>query len=195
MEGMGVVGIDVSNARLDVAFRPSGKRLTVANGARGISRLVTVLKAAAPDCVVLEATCGYEFKLVERLLAEGLPVVVVNTRQVRQFARATGRLAKTDAIDAEILAHYAEAMKPEQRVMPDAQTRKCGLIADGCWESSGISCLSSALSRTRGIRSVAPAGLCLLLRETKIHVRAAQKCSCRSRPRGAPLLHAVPLPF
>jgi transposase len=124
MEGMEVVGIDVSKARLDVALRPSGKRLAVANGARGISGLVTALKAAAPECVLLEATGGYEFKLVERLLAEGLPVVVVNARQVRQFARATGRLAKTDAIDAEVLAHFAEAMEPEQRVMPDAQTRK-----------------------------------------------------------------------
>jgi transposase len=124
MESTGVVGIDVSKARLDVAFRPSGKRLVVANGARGISRLANALKKTAPECVLLEATGGYEYKLVERLLAEGLPVVVVNARQVREFARATGRLAKTDAIDAEILAHFAEAMEPEQRVMPDAQTRK-----------------------------------------------------------------------
>lgn len=124
MELTGVVGIDVSKARLDVAFRPSGKRLTVSNGARGISRLLNLLKSAPPECVLLEATGGYEHNLVERLLTEGLPVVVVNARQVRQFARATGQLAKTDAIDAEILAHYAEALKPEQRVMPDAQTRK-----------------------------------------------------------------------
>jgi transposase len=124
MEPSGVVGIDVSKAQLDVAFRPSGKRLAVPNGARGILRLVTMLKKAAPECVLLEATGGYEFRLVERLLEEGLPVVVVNARQVREFARATGRLAKTDAIDAGILAHYADAMKPEQRVMPDAQTRK-----------------------------------------------------------------------
>ena len=74
--------------------------------------------------MLLEATGGYEFRLVERLLEEGLPVVVVNARQVREFARATGRLAKTDAIDAGILAHYADAMEPEQRLMPDAQTRK-----------------------------------------------------------------------
>lgn len=124
MERTGVVGIDVSKARLDVAFRPSGKRLTVDNAGRGFSRLVNLLKSAPPECVLLEATGGYEHNLVGRLLAEGLPVVVVNARRVRQFARATGRLAKTDAIDAEILAHYAEALKPEQRVMPDAQTRK-----------------------------------------------------------------------
>jgi transposase len=124
MEGKGVVGIDVSKAQLDVAFRPRGKRLVVANASRGITRLVTMLKNMAPRCVLLEATGGYELKLVERLSAGGLPVVVVNARQVREFARATGRLAKTDAIDAEILAHFAEAIEPEQRVMPDAQTRK-----------------------------------------------------------------------
>jgi transposase len=123
MEGKGVVGVDVSKARLDVAFRPSGKRLAVANASHGIARLVTMLKRTAPQCVLLEATGGYELKLIERL-AEELPVVVVNARQVREFARATGRLAKTDEIDADILAHFAEAIEPEQRVMPDAQTRK-----------------------------------------------------------------------
>jgi transposase len=121
---MGVVGIDVSKVRLDLGFRPSGKRLTVGNTSRGISRLINLLKRALPECVVLEATGGYELKLLERLLAEKLPTVVVNARQVRQFARATGRLAKTDAIDADVLAHYGEALKPEQRVLPDLQTRK-----------------------------------------------------------------------
>ncbi len=98
--------------------------MTVSNAKRGISRLISLLKNATPECVLLEATGGYEHSLVEQLLDEGLPVVVVNARQVRQFARATGRLAKTDAIDADILAHYAEALKPEQRTMPDARSRK-----------------------------------------------------------------------
>jgi transposase len=124
MECKGVVGIDVSKARLDVAFRPSGKSLSVSDATGGISRLIKLLKIAEPECVLLEATGGYELKLLERLLLEGLPAVVVNARQVRQFARASGRLAKTDAIDAEVLAHYAEAMEPEQRIMPDLQTRK-----------------------------------------------------------------------
>ena len=124
MESQSVVGIDVSKVRLDVAFRPSGKRLMVSNSSRGISRLVNLLKRAVPECVLLEATGGYELKLLERLLAEALPAVVVNARQVREFARATGRLAKTDAIDADVLAHYAEAIKPAQRVMPDPQTRE-----------------------------------------------------------------------
>jgi transposase len=124
MEKQGVVGIDVSKIRLDVAFRPSGKQLVVSNSGRGIARLVNLLKRELPQCVVLEATGGYELKLLERLLAEELPTVVVNARQVREFARATGRLAKTDVIDAEVLAHYAEALKPERRVLPDLQTRK-----------------------------------------------------------------------
>ena len=124
MERKSVVGIDVSKARLDVAFRPSGKRLIVANDTRGISRLANLLKQAQPECVVLEATGGYELKLLERLLGESLPVAVANPRQVREFARASGRLAKTDAIDADVLAHYAAVMDPELRRMPDAQTRK-----------------------------------------------------------------------
>jgi transposase len=124
MERQGVVGIDVSKVRLDVAFRPSGKRLMVSNSGRGISRLVNLLKRELPEGVVLEATGGYELKLLERLLVEKLPTVVANARQVREFARATGRLAKTDAIDADVLAHYAEALKPEQRTLPDLQTRK-----------------------------------------------------------------------
>ena len=80
MERKGVVGIDVSKAQLDVAFRPSGKRLAVVNASRGITRLVTMLKTTAPRCVLLEVTGGYELKLVERLSAEGLPIVVVNAR-------------------------------------------------------------------------------------------------------------------
>ncbi len=124
MERNSVVGIDVSKARLDVAFRPSGKRLVISNDARGISRLANVLKEAKPECVLLEATGGYELKLLERLLADSVAVAVANPHQVREFARASGRLAKTDAIDADVLAHYAAVMEPELRKMPDAQTRK-----------------------------------------------------------------------
>jgi transposase len=124
MERKSVVGIDVWKSRLDVAFRSDGKRLVVSNDTRGISRLANLLRQAQPECVVLEATGGYELKLLERLLDESVPVVVANPRQVREFARASGRLAKTDAIDADVLAHYAAVMEPELRKMPDAQTRK-----------------------------------------------------------------------
>jgi transposase len=118
------IGIDVSKVRPDVAFRPSGQCLSVSNDARGIARLIRQLKHAEPECVVLEATGGYELMLLERLTAKSVPVVVVNPRQVRQFARASGRLPKTDSIDAAVLAHYAQAMEPQVRVLPDAQVRK-----------------------------------------------------------------------
>jgi transposase len=118
------IGIDVCKARLDVAFRPGGEALTVSNDARGIARLLKIVKSAEPDCVVLEATGGFELRLLEELSANSVPVVLVNPRQVRQFARASGRLAKTDTIDAAVLAHFAEVMQPSERLLPDAKTRE-----------------------------------------------------------------------
>jgi hypothetical protein len=91
------IGIDVSKARLDVAFRPGGETLSVNNDARGIARLIEIVKSAQPDCVVLEATGGFELMLLERLSANSAPVVVVNPRQVRQFARQ--RPARQDRHD------------------------------------------------------------------------------------------------
>jgi transposase len=82
------------------------------------------VKSAEPDCVVLEATGGFELMLLEKLSANSTPVAVVNPRQVRQFARASGRLAKTDTIDALVLAHFAEVMQPSQRPLPDTKTRE-----------------------------------------------------------------------
>jgi transposase len=118
------IGIDVSKARLDVAFRPGGESFSVSNDSRGIARLLKIVKSAEPHCVVFEATGGFELMLLEKLSADSLPVVVVNPRQVRQFARASGRLAKTDTIDAAVLAHFAEVMQPSQRMLPDAKTRE-----------------------------------------------------------------------
>ena len=118
------VGIDVSGDRLDVAFRPGGECLQVSNDARGISRLTRMLERSQPELIVLEASGGYEVALLERLFAKKLPVALLNPRHVRDFARASGRLAKTDAIDAEVLAHFAEVMKPEPRQMADPETRK-----------------------------------------------------------------------
>jgi len=118
------VGIDVSKDRLDVAFRPSGEKLIVPNDRRGIARLVRTISRFTPECVVLEASGGYERRLLERLAEEELPVALVNPRNIREFARASGRLAKTDAIDAAVLAHFAEVMKPELRRLPDPETRK-----------------------------------------------------------------------
>ena len=103
------VGIDVAKRRLDVAERPGDERWDTTNDVAGISGLVERLKAGgALRLIVLEATGGYEIAVVAALAAAGLPVVVINARQVRAFARAVGKLAKTDAIDATVLAHFAE---------------------------------------------------------------------------------------
>jgi transposase len=113
------VGIDVAKAELVVANRPSGDRWAVANDEAGLQRLLKRLRRLAPALVVLEATGGYERATVAALAAARLPVVVANPRQVRDFARATGQLAKTDRIDAETLALFAERVRPEPRALPD----------------------------------------------------------------------------
>jgi transposase len=114
------VGIDVSKARLDVASHPTGATHSVANDANGIKTLVEQLRAVKPLLVVLEATGGIE-RAVVRALAE-LPVTVTNPRQVRDFAKATGQLAKTDVLDAQILARFAEAVRPALRPLADEIT-------------------------------------------------------------------------
>jgi transposase len=117
------VGIDISKASLDVCVQPSGAQWSVDNHAAPIESLVEQLTAIHPQRIVVEASGGYE-ALVVGLLASGqLPVVVVNPRQVRDFARATGQLAKTDRIDAQVLARFGEAIRPELRALPDATTR------------------------------------------------------------------------
>lgn len=114
------VGIDVSKDRLDVAVRPGTEAWSEGNGPEGIARLVERLRGMGPTLVVLEATGGYQLPVTGALAAAGMPVVVVNPRQVRDFAKAMGRLAKTDALDADAIAHFAETVKPEPRVLPDA---------------------------------------------------------------------------
>lgn len=112
------VGIDVSKARLDVAIRPSGESFSVANDDEGHTELRKRLLKLKPERIVLEPTGGYESAIVRVLVAAKLPVVVVNARQVRNFAQALGRLAKTDRIDADVLAHFGEAIHPEIRPFP-----------------------------------------------------------------------------
>ena len=114
------VGVDVAKAELVVAVRPSGARWTVANDEAGRRTLVERLRAEPPQVMVLEATGGYELPAVAALVAAGLPVVVVNPRQVRDFARSTGQLAKTDRLDAAVLALFAERVQPPVRALPDA---------------------------------------------------------------------------
>lgn len=116
------IGIDVSKARLDVAIRPSGESESVANDKTGIKALVKHLGEIQPALIVLEATGGVERQLTRALASAELPVVVVNPRQVRDFAKATGQLAKTDAIDAVVLARFAETVRPVLRPLPDEVT-------------------------------------------------------------------------
>jgi transposase len=118
------VGIDVSKAQLDIALRPTGERWAVPNDETGIAALVGRLQAVQPTLMVLEATGGYHRAVVAALAAAALPLVVVNPRQVRDFAKATGQLAKTDALDARAVAHFAEAVRPALRPLPDAQTEE-----------------------------------------------------------------------
>jgi transposase len=115
------VGIDVSKMQLDVAIRPGG-RCSVSNDEAGIAQWLDQMKAVHPTLIVLEATGGYEMPVTGALAAAALPVVVVNPRHVRDFAKATGTLAKTDALDAQTLAHFAEVIQPAPRPLPDAQT-------------------------------------------------------------------------
>jgi transposase len=109
------VGIDVAKDKVDVHLRPAADTFTIANDEAGIRDLVKRLEAVKPALLVLEATGGYEVPLVAALASAGLPVVVVNPRQVRDFARATGQLAKTDALDAAVLARFAEVVQPPVR--------------------------------------------------------------------------------
>ncbi len=122
------VGVDVAKAHLDVAVRPSGAAWRVANDTAGIVGLAERLAALRPVVVVVEATGGYEAPLVGALAAASVPVAVVNPRQARDFARALGRLAKTDAIDAQVLARYGEAVRPVPQPLPDAEREELSAL-------------------------------------------------------------------
>lgn len=117
------VGIDVAKAELVVAIHPTQERWTVANDERGVRTLVERLRSVPPTLIVLEATGGYELLAVAALVAAALPVVVANPRQVRDFARSTGQLAKTDRLDADILATFADRVRPAVRPLPDAEAQ------------------------------------------------------------------------
>ena len=130
MEQEGIyVGIDVAKAQVDVAVRPTGQRWVVSFDETGVGELVSQMEDLSPVLVLLEASGGLELPLVAALAAAALPVVVVNPRQVRDFARATGTLAKTDALDAAVLAHFAEAVRPPVRPLRDAETQALNALA------------------------------------------------------------------
>ena len=120
------VGIDVSKDRLDVYLRPSGESFALAREGKALAVLVERLLALAPVLIVMEATGGYETVVAGALAAAHLPLAVVNPRQIRDFARATGKLAKTDRIDAAAIAHFAEAIRPPVRPVADAEAQALG---------------------------------------------------------------------
>ena len=122
------VGIDVAKTSLDIFLRPQGERWTSKNDTPGIGEVVARLQAVAPELVVLEATGGLELPLAAALAVAQLPVVVVNPRQVRDFARAAGHLAKTDRLDAGVLAHFGQAMHPQPRPLPDEMAQALGAL-------------------------------------------------------------------
>jgi len=122
-----VIGIDVGKDRLDVCVRPSGESFAIARSGAGIAELAERLLKLEPQIVAIEATGGFETVVAAGLAAAALPIVVVNPAQVRAFAVALGRRAKTDPIDAAVIAHFAEATKPQPRALPDEMTR---LLAD-----------------------------------------------------------------
>jgi transposase len=121
------VGIDVSKDRLDVAVRPGGEVFAVERNASGVDRLIERMRALSPSIIALEATGGFETVVAASLAGAALPVVVVNPAQIRAFAKAVGQRAKTDPIDAAVIARFAEATRPEPRPLADAATR---LLAD-----------------------------------------------------------------
>jgi transposase len=118
------IGVDVAKAELVVSVLPSAERFTVPNDERGVRTLVERLRPVSPQRIVVEATGGYELLAVAALAAAALPVVVINPRQVRDFAKATGQLAKTDRIDADILARFADVVRPDVRAIPDADAQE-----------------------------------------------------------------------
>ena len=122
------VGIDVSKDQLDIAMRPGEVRFRESNNDSGIQALIARLLSLKPQLILLEATGGYEILAAAALRQAGLPAHIINPRQVRDFARSSGRLAKTDKIDATVLAHFAEALKPDLRPWPDEQQQELAAL-------------------------------------------------------------------
>jgi transposase len=140
------IGIDVAKQRLDVHVQPSGEAFTVTRDEAGLADLVRRLEALRPMLIALEATGGSEAVVAATLAAAALPVVVVNPRQIREFARATGRLAKTDALDARAIAAFGAAVRP---ACGRSQTRRLGYWGSS-WRGDANWSTCSAPSTTAG---------------------------------------------
>ena len=130
------VGIDVSKDRLDVHLRPSDEAFAVARDGKGLGNLVERLRALDVSLIVLEATGGFETTVAAALAGAGLPLAVVNPRQIRDFARALGKLAKTDAIDAKVIALFAEKIRPEARPIGSEEAQVLASSSPGDGKSS-----------------------------------------------------------
>ena len=147
------VGIDVAQDQLEVHVRPTAESWRVATDETALAGLVERLRALRPLLIVLEATGGYETMVAVALAEAGLPLAIVNPRQIRAFARATGQLAKTDALDARCIAAFAEAVRPPVRPVPDEQARMLGeLVAR---RRQRVELLGAELNRRRATRQPA----------------------------------------
>src|SRR5437870_8784013 len=144
------VGIDVSKDRLDVHVRPTGDSFAVGADEAGIKALLARLTALAPTLVILEATGGYEATVVAALAHARLPVAVVNPRQIRDFVRATGQLAKTDRLDARGIAHFGEAVQPPVRPLASEQATALGELVTR--RRQLVEMLTAELNRQRQAR-------------------------------------------
>lgn len=160
------VGIDVSKAELSVAVLPEDDIPTVCNNEQGISELIKRLKPLSPTLIVLESTGGLEFPVASALAVAGLPVVIMNPRQVRDFAKATGKLAKTDSLDASVLARFGEAVRPELRPLKEQHVQE--LAAHVTRRRQIVAMLTSEKNRLKA----APKGV---QKDIKTHIRWLEK--------------------
>lgn len=150
MEHSLFIGIDVAKDHLDVHILPTGEAFRLPHDGPGLTTLLDRVRPLAPTLLVLEATGGYEIPVAATLAGAGLPVAVVNPRQVRDFARATGQLAKTDPLDAHVIARFAQAVRPTPRPVPDEQARALGeLVAR---RRQLVDMLGAELNRRRLLR-------------------------------------------
>ena len=182
MDATQIVGIDVSKDEVVVAVHPTGATWTSATTQVELDALVTRLQHEPPTLIVLEASGGYELPVVAACTAAGLPVAVVNPRQVRAFARAIGRTAKTDAIDAHVLAEFGARVQPEARPLPDAATQALAALvapsaaghADGGASTLGAGAYARGAARSATAHSLARAA-CARCRECDTTLRTSAR--------------------
>ena len=150
------VGLDVSKERIDIAARPTGTSWSVSYDSDGVDDLVAQLKDLRPAGVITESTGGLEFPLVAALAVSSLPFAVVNPRRVRDFAKSTGQLAKKDHLDAQVMAHFGEAVRPPMRgPCGDADTQALGSVLARRWQVMGILVAEEEPPETRSYGSSA----------------------------------------